>query len=209
MSAFLYDKALVEKFQKWTSRSKTQVYGPSETRRLFEITADSTTDSKIKLPLIAISRDMGYEIVNAGTPRRPLTYQVDVYARKAEEADILMRNLVFNIVNYPAMEISIPDADLNHTARISLASSTITDNSNMPERFFEGNMTVLSAIVAIDDAYLWDVRQHRNAEVEIRIDDTYESRRYRCLNCKYIYEGFETPDICPVCGENKWEKLTT
>lgn len=235
MSAFLYDKALVEKFQKWTSKSKTQVYGPSETRRLFEITADSTTDSKIKLPLIAISRDMGYEIVNAGTTRRPLsydgvdrsyepetnsmkiinaipisiTYQVDVYARKAEEADILMRNLVFNIVNYPAMEVSIPDADLNHTARISLASSTITDNSNMPERFFEGNMTVLSAIVAIDDAYLWDVRQHRNAEVEIRIDDTYESRRYRCLNCNYIYEGFETPDVCPVCGEKKWEKLTT
>lgn len=235
MSGYLYDKALVEKFKKWTSSSKTQVYGPSETRRLFEIIADSITDSEIKLPFIAITRDMGYEIVNEGTTRRPLsydgvdrlydsetnsmkiinaipislTYQVDVYARKAEEADILMRNLVFNIVNYPAMEISIPNADLNHTARISFASKTITDNSNMPERFIEGNMTVLSAIIAIDDAYLWDVRQHRNAEIEIRIDDTYESKRYRCLNCKYIYEGYETPDICPVCGEKTWEKLTS
>lgn len=235
MSAFLYDKALVEKFKKWTSSSKTQVYGPSETRRLYEIIADSTTDSEIKLPIIAISRDMGYEITNAGTTRRPLsydgvdreyneetnsmkiinaipisiTYQIDVYARKAEEADILMRNLVFNIVNYPAMEISIPDADLNHTARISLSSSTITDNSNMSERFIEGNLTVLSAIISIDDAYLWDVRQHRNAEIEIRIDDTYESRRYVCLNCGYIYEGFETPTKCPVCGETNWEKLNS
>lgn len=232
MSAFLYDKALVEKFKNWTSRSKTQVFGPSETRRLFEVIADSTTDSKIKLPIIAITRDMGYEIINEGTTRRPLsydgvdrsydaesnsmkiinaipislTYQVDVYARRAEEADILMRNLVFNIVNYPAMEISIPDADLNHTARISFASRTITDNSNMSERFFEGNMTVLSAIIAIDDAYLWDVRQHRNAEVEIRIDDTYESRSYTCLNCNYVYTGYETPDFCPICGKKKWEK---
>ena len=233
MSGYLYDKALVEKFQKWTSKSKTQIYGPNETRRLYETIADSTTDSKIKLPLIAISRDMGYEIINSGTTRRPLsydgvdrqynaetnsmkiinaipislTYQIDVYARKAEEADILMRNLVFNIVNYPAMEVSIPGADLNHTARISFGSKTISDNSNMSERFIEGNMTVLSAIISIDDAYLWDVRQHRNAEIEIRIDDTYESRRYRCLNCKYVYEGFETPDICPICGEKEWEKV--
>lgn len=235
MSAYLYDKALVEKFKNWTSSSKTQVYGPSETRRLYEIIADTTTDSKIKLPIIAISRDMGYEIINSGTTRRPLsydgvdrlynektnsmkiinaipislTYQIDVYARLEEEADILMRNLVFNIVNYPAMEISIPNADLNHTARISFKSSTITDNSNMSERFIEGNITVLSAVISIDDAYLWDVRQHRNAEIEIRIDDTYESRRYICLNCDYIYEGYETPITCPVCGEKNWRKITT
>ena len=233
MSAYLYDKALVEKFKNWTSSSKTQVYGPSETRRLYEIIADSTTDSEIKLPCISISRDMGYEIINAGTTRRPLsydganrshddktksmkilnaipislTYQIDVYARLAEEADILMRNLVFNIVNYPAMTVSIPDADMDHTARIAFSSNTIQDNSNMSERFIEGNLTVLSATISIDDAYLWDVRQHRDAEIEIRIDDTYESRRYRCLNCKYVYEGFETPDICPICGEKEWEKV--
>lgn len=234
MSAYLYDEALVKKFKNWTSSSKTQVYGPSETRRLYEIIADSTTDSEVKLPIIAISREMGYEIINGGTTRRPLSYdgvdreyneetnsmkiinaipislryQIDVYARLAEEADILMRNLVFNIVNYPAMEVNIPDADLNHTARISFGSNTITDNSNMSERFIEGNITVLSAIISIEDAYLWDVRQHRNAEIEIRIDDTYELRKYQCLNCGFIYEGFETPIKCPMCGKTDWNKLT-
>lgn len=232
MSAYLYDKALVEKFNKWTSNSKTQIYGPSETRRLFEVIADESDDSKIKLPFIAISRDMGYEIINDGTTRRPLSYdganlvhyydtkstkilnaipislqyQVDVYARHAEEADILMRNLVFNIVNYPAMTVEIPDADMEHTARISFSSKIITDNSNMPERFIEGNLYVLSASISIDDAYLWDVRQHRDAEIEVRIDDQYESRKYICLSCGYIYEGYDQPVACPICGKRKWKR---
>lgn len=234
MSAYLYDKALVEKFKKWTSSSKTQVYGPSETRRIFEVIADSTTDSEIKLPFIAISRDMGYEITNSGTTRRPLSYdgltrshdsqtksakivnvipislvyQIDVYARLAEEADILMRNLVFNIVNYPAITIDVPDADMQHTARISFASSTIDDNSNMSERFIEGNLTVLSAKISIEDAYLWDVRQHRDAEIEIVIDDLYETKTYVCQTCGHILEtnAFELPKFCPICGDNNWKR---
>lgn len=232
MSAYLYDKALVEKFKKWTSKSKTQVFGPSETRRLFEIMADDSDDSKIKLPFIAISRDMGYEIINAGTTRRPLSYdgvdlshnydtkstkilnaipislnyQIDVYARRVEQADILMRNLVFNIVNYPAMTVDIPDAGIEHTARINFSSSNIVDNSNMSERFIEGNLTVLSASIAIDDAYLWDVREHRDAEIEIRIDDKYESRKYICLDCGYIYEGYDKPYACPICGKHRWQQ---
>lgn len=231
MSAYLYDRALVEKFKKWTSSSKTQIYGPSETRRLYEIIADETTDS-VKLPLIAISRDAGYEIINDGRTRRPLSYdgidrsydeqtnsmiivnaipislvyQIDVYARKMEEADILMRNLVFNIVNYPAMKISVPDADMEHTARIQLGSTTINDNSNISERFIEGNLTVLSATISIDDAYLWDVRQHRNAEVEIRIDDTYEVRNYICQDCGHLEQSFLTPSICPMCGGESWKR---
>ena len=233
MSAYLYDQALVEKFKKWTSSSKTQVYGPSETRRIFEVIADSTTDSEIKLPIITISRDMGYEIINSGTTRRPLSYdgvtrshdnvsksakivnaipislvyQIDVYARLAEEADILMRNLVFNIVNYPAMTIDIPDADMKSTARIAFASTTIDDNSNISERFIEGNLTVLSAKISIDDAYLWDVRQHRDAEIDIRIDDLYETKTYICQTCGYIKEqnSFEPLQFCPKCGDKNWK----
>ena len=74
MSAYLYDEALVKKFKNWTSSSKTQIYGPEETRRLYEIIADETTDSKIKLPFISISRNLGYDIIDNGTTRRPLSY---------------------------------------------------------------------------------------------------------------------------------------
>ena len=218
MSAYLYDEALVKKFKNWTSSSKTQIYGPEETRRLYEIIADETTDSKIKLPFISISRNLGYDIIDNGTTRRPLsydgidriyhpdtnsmtimnaipivlTYQVDIYTRYAEEADILMRNLIFNIVNFPAMSIDVPGADQSHTARISIANTTISDNSNKAERFI--------------DAYLWDVRQHRNAEIEIRIDDMYENRNFECLDCSYVYQGFQPPKACPMCGGNNWRE---
>ena len=174
---------------------------------MFELTADKNDDEPIKLPIIQIERDRGFEIINGGQVRRPLSYdgatmnadarygeilnaipiaiayQVNVYARYAKEADILIRNLIFNVVNYPAMEIVVPkvvlhnglfggDEDMIHTARIELASNTIQDNSNERERFIEGNYTKLSFLLQINDAYLWDLREHRTAEIEIQIDDT-------------------------------------
>ena len=102
-----------------------------------------------------------------------ISYQLDVYARYAKEADLLMRNLVFNIINYPGFTISIPKANLIHTARIVLGDS-IDDNSNVPERFVEGNFTRLTANITVDNARLWDTRKLRNAEIEIVLDDTYE-----------------------------------
>jgi rubrerythrin len=231
MSTYLYDEAIVKKFKNWTSTSKTQIYGPSETRRLFEIIADKTTDSKIKLPFISINRELGYDIINDGTTRRPLSYdgvnrmydpstktmtimnaipitiryQVNVYARYAQEADILMRNLIFNIVNFPAMTIDVPAADQEHTARISIADTTIRDTSNIAERFIEGNLTCLSISIEIRDAYLWDVRKHRDAEIELRIDDIYENKNFECLSCGFIYQGYIPPAACPMCGENNWQ----
>ena len=96
---------------------------------------------------------MGYEIINSGTTRRPLSYdgltrshdsqtksakivnvipislvyQIDVYARLAEEADILMRNLVFNIVNYPAITIDATAGSANNFFIIS----SFTDKVNI------------------------------------------------------------------------------
>ena len=204
MSTFLYDEALTEKFKKWTQKSEIEIYGPNETSRMFELMADKSDDEPIKLPIIQIEIDRGFEIINAGQTRRPLSYdgarlnadakygemlnaipisiayQIYVYTRYAKEADILIRNLLFNVVNYPGMEIVVPlvtlhtpdgPEDMIHTARIELASNTIQDNSNERERFIEGNYTKLSFLIQINDAYLWDLREHRTAEIEIRIDD--------------------------------------
>ena len=102
-----------------------------------------------------------------------ISYQLDVYARYAKEADILMRNLVFNIINYPGFTINIPKANLTHTARLVL-SDNIEDNSSIPERFVEGNLTRLTANVSVDNARLWDTRKLRNADINIVLDDTYE-----------------------------------
>lgn len=102
-----------------------------------------------------------------------ISYQLDVYARYAKEADILMRNLVFNIINYPGFTINIPKANLTHTARLVL-SDVIEDNSSIPEQFVEGNLTRLTANVSVDNARLWDTRKLRNADINIVLDDTYE-----------------------------------
>lgn len=206
MSTFLYDEALIQKFQDWTQKSQVEVYGPNETSRAWEVIADKNNDEPIKLPLILLERDRGFEIINEGQTRRPLSYggavfninerygdtlnaipisiayQVNVYTRYAKEADILIRNLLFNVVNYPKLEIVVPKVgvynpetdsydDYVHTARIELANTTIQDNSNEQPRFIEGNYTKLSFLIQINDAYLWDLREHRTAEIEIRIDD--------------------------------------
>ena len=207
MSTYLYDEALVRKFKSWTHTSQIEIFGPNETSRVFETIADKTGDKPIKLPLIYIERDRGFNIVNDGTTRRPLSYdgkdinvnnkqaevlnaipisisyQVNVYTRFAKEADVLIRNLIFNVINYPALEVVVPKVgiynketgeyeDFKHTARIELGNTEIQDNSNEKERFIEGNYTKLSFLILINDAYLWDLREHRNAEIEILIEDT-------------------------------------
>lgn len=206
MSTFLYDEAIVRKFKSWTHNSEIEIFGPNETSRVFEVIADKNEDKPIKLPLIYIERDRGFNIINNGTTRRPLSYdgkdlyvdekqsiilnaipisisyQVNVYTRYAKEADILVRNLIFNVINYPGLEITVPKAqvydketgepkDFVHTARMEFANTEIQDNSNEKERFIEGNYTKLSFLILINDAYLWDTREYRTADIEILVED--------------------------------------
>ena len=267
MATYIYDEALLQKIKGWTQSSNLHVYGVEETRNLFEVMADESNDSPIELPIISLRRNRGYTITEAGTTRRPLSYegfsitdkdfesyqdaqhfceqmdldesvilpksywandnrfqtyaqaeeyclahginvkeihtatrekyyiktddihpnytesiraipisisyQLDVYTRYAKEADLLMRNLIFNIINYPGFTILIPTANLVHTARLVL-NDTIEDNSNIPERFIEGNLTRLTANISVDNARLWDTRKLRNAEIKIVLDDIYE-----------------------------------
>ena len=64
MSVKLYDNALIAKIRKWTQNTDITVLGPDETRQLFQIIADKTNDNPIRLPLIAITRNRGYDIVD-------------------------------------------------------------------------------------------------------------------------------------------------
>ena len=207
MSTSIYDKALLEKIEKWTSTTKLQVLGVNETTRLFEILGDTENDKAITLPMITISRNRGFNIINNGTTKRmmsyegvsydrnvynqgtsdaysttssiqaipiSLSYQLDVYTRYAKEADILIRNLVFNIINHPSFEVEIPNSNgQTHIARIML-NDTIEDNSDVPERFVIGNFTRLSLIITVDDAYLWDTRELHDVAIDLILDDSNE-----------------------------------
>ena len=188
MSGCIYDEALLAKLKSWAEKAQIQVLEIDETSRLVQVIADTTNDTPIKLPLIALSRQSGYEILNVN--KKPLTYdgadlsttydkslqlnaipilinyQLDVYTRYLKEADSYMRELIFNIINHPTLKVTIPynSADLVHNATIRLAS-TVEDNSNIPERLISGQFYRLSLKLNIDDAYLWDARVRTNVHI--------------------------------------------
>ena len=197
MSSLGYDEALLKKLKKWIKDDKITITGPSETRRLFTYLADIQNDKPIDLPLIALRRLSPLRILS--TSKKPLTYdgwrknnngekgdqlngipiqldyQLDIYTRYFDESDEYVRNFVFNIINYPKLEIEIPynNANIKHTSNIRL-SQDIEDNSDIPERLVEGQFTRRTLFINIDDAYLFDYKTKDtikidNVDVEIKL----------------------------------------
>ena len=190
MAVRFYDEALLKKFQKWTADTQVQLTGVNETRKLFEVIADKNNDKPIQLPLIALSRNGGYTIqekykqprsynsnefirmqdANSGALLNAIpigiSYQIDIYARHLAEADEYARNIVFNIINYPKLNIEIPyeDSGLTHDANIRLITD-VEDNSDIPERLISGQFTRFTVGIDIDDAYLFDVRIKDNLSI--------------------------------------------
>lgn len=185
MSIKLYDDALLNKLQNWTLDTSVTLTGVNESTRLFTTIADTSDDKPIQLPLIALSRPGGFVIEDkykqpksysgvtfSHTKERSaklnaikisIPYQLDIYARYQEEADEYIRNIVFNIINYPNVTIEIPyhDFGIKHDSNIRLASD-VEDNSDVPERLISGQFKRYTIGIVIDDAYLFDVRVKDN-----------------------------------------------
>ena len=188
MGVKFYDDALLKKLQKWTAGTHLNITGVNDTKRLFEVVADKTNDKPIELPLIALSRAGGYTIQSKYKQPRSfmghtmaqndrsgaklnavpigITYQLDIYTRFLDEADEYARNIVFNIINYPKLEIEIPYEDMGftHISNIRLVTD-VEDNSDVPERLIAGQFSRLTIGLDIDDAYLWDVRVRDNLSI--------------------------------------------
>lgn len=193
MSVKLYDDALLDKLKEWTKKLKNMhIYGPGQTIQLFEVTADETGDKPIQLPIISLTRPGGYTLINPNKNVRTydgamtdsdeeisytlnsipilINYQLDIYTRKLEEADVYARELIFNIINHPTLSVIIPYNGLEreHVATIRI-SPNIEDNSGVPEMHLKyGQFTRFTLNIDIDDAYLWSVRKRDN----VYIDDT-------------------------------------
>lgn len=189
MALYFYDNALLNKIKGWTNNTALNICGVNESSRLFEVTGDTNNDNPIQLPLISISRPGGYRILN--TNKKPMTfdgmrldatelrsmqlnavpidisYQIDVYCRYLQEADEYMRNIVFNIINFPKLEIIIPyyNYELAHNSSIRITSD-VEDNSDISERIAPGQFSRLSISVNVDDAYLFDIRPRDNKYIE-------------------------------------------
>ena len=188
MSIQLYDEALLNKLRNWTQDVSIHVVGVDESSRLFAATADSNNDAPLSLPLIALTRPGGFTIMDkykqpksySGTKvaysdsrgallnaiHISIPYQIDVYTRYQYEADEYIRNIVFNIINYPKLTIEIPyyDLGLHHDSNIRL-DTDVEDNSSIPERLVPGQFKRYTVGIVIDDAYLFDVRIKDNVKI--------------------------------------------
>lgn len=188
MAVRFYDEALLHKFKQWTAGTHINLTGVNETKKLFEVIADSTNDKPITLPLITLNRKAGYDILNPNkkptsyqgatrivTPDNgaklniipiSIPYQIDIYTRYVEEADEYARNIVFNIINYPRLRIDIPyeSSNLKQDSNIRLTTG-VEDNSDIPERLISGQFIRLTIGINIDDAYLFDLRVKDNLSI--------------------------------------------
>ena len=95
-----------------------------------------------------------------------IPYQLDIYTRYQQEADEYVRNLIFNIVNFPRLQITVPYLEQNSIKDCNIRlEENVTDNSAIPERLIPGQFTRLSLGIYIDDAYLYDVRARDNYKI--------------------------------------------
>ena len=178
MSVALYDKAIKNKIAEWVLDPNMTVLGPDETKRLFQYKADVQKDKPLTLPLIVIGRDRDIDL--SITAKRPLShsgkifnadnnkadhlnavpitlkYQIDIYTRFQEEADEYIRNFVFQVINYPKLEVEIPynKSQLSYISYMTLANQ-ITDNSDISERLVPGQFTRMTLRIQLNDAYLF------------------------------------------------------
>ena len=100
-----------------------------------------------------------------------LNYQLDVVTKFYDEADEYIRNFVFNIINYPKVQINIPynGIDYKHNSSIVL-DPNIVDNSDNPQRLFQGQLNDWSIKFSIDNAYLFSVPFNRTWTISSPIE---------------------------------------
>ncbi len=215
MSVALYDEALLRKFKKWFPDQDINILKPNESKRLFELLADKGNDKPLTFPVIAISRDpsIGLDI----TGRRALScsgvqldgsedqtivlnaipmnisYQIDIYTKEYEAGDTHIRQLLFNLINYPKMTILIPYNNVNvkHVANLWVEPE-ITDNSDIAEKLFADQFTRWTIRVSVHDAFFFSVPVQQNyhiigAELEVKDEPTYD-------NIEVVYDWSEDKD---------------
>lgn len=190
MSVRYYDKAMVDKIKRWVIDPKMRVLGPSEAKALFQQNSDRDLDKAMSLPVIVLSRDNYCEVVNtnkqalsydgghidivsekkSGTlnaiPIR-LSYTLSIYTRFFEEADEYARNFIFNLVNYPTVDINIPyqNANIIHRSKIYL-NNRVEDNSNSSGRLSQDQFTRITLSLDINDAYMFSIPIYYNYDID-------------------------------------------
>lgn len=193
MSVNLYDQAVTDKINSWLPKARNKsikVLSPDETARLFSIEADEKNDEPLSLPLVSISRDNTIEILQKtmtpmsfdglmldATTKKTLqldgipiniNYQLDIYARFADEALYLVREFMFKLINNPQIVIELPYNN-QHFKHISslVMEEQIEDTSAISERLFPGQFSRWTLRFRVDGAYMFNLPYVDNVHMEL------------------------------------------
>jgi rubrerythrin len=90
---------------------------------------------------------------------------------------------------------------------IAAAEGEFEEHSDMYPSFAkiareEGFPEVADTMLAIAKAEEWHEKRFRDFVANIKADRVFkrsEKTVWRCLNCGYIHEGEEAPELCPAC----------
>ena len=95
-------------------------------------------------------------------PIRP-EYQMDIYAKTAEECEEYLRSFLFKLINNPLLKIEIPynNLKIEHTAYIRVLSN-IANTSSITERIFSGQFTRWTIQFELQDAFLFSIPYRKN-----------------------------------------------
>ena len=185
MSAYLYDKAIVERFRRIFD-NKIWI---EPTDNVMKTLALSSRDD-ITFPFVSLTRT-GWSISDSksfslafegGTfryseddetfwdgqliPMR-LTYLLDVWTKTREENDNLITELVWYITTHPKMYVKIPyGLDIEHSFNIFL-DSDIEDNSDIVQHQDRGEYFRQTLSIYTDDCYFWKSSHRGKTYIEI------------------------------------------
>lgn len=203
MAIRFYDEAVAEKINSWLPKSKNkkiQVLSPDETERLFQIEADEKNDKPLSLPLIAISRDKtipllqktmspmsfdglmldsdGKQTLQLNGIPIGLSYQLDIYTRRFDEGDELLREFVFKLINNPQIVIELPynNQKFKHVASI-IMQENIEDTSAISERLFPGQFTRWTLRFDIHGAYLFSLPFVDNVSIDSELESAESTEK--------------------------------
>ena len=112
-----------------------------------------------------------------------INYNIDVYTRYQKENDLYIRNLIFNIINYPTFQIIVKYNGINveHVGNIRISDNNIRADQRFSLKLFSDQICRQTISINIDDAYLWDTRLRQNVsiassgEVVLEIKDKYNN----------------------------------
>ena len=191
MAVRYYDEAVANKINSWLPKDKNrkiQVLKPDETKRLFSIEADEKNDKPLTLPLVALSRSstvsikqktmtpMSFDGIMLNSDGKHslelngipiyLSYQMDIYTRRYDEGDELLREFVFKLINNPQIVVELPynNQKFKHVATISM-NEDIEDTSDISERLVPGQFTRWTLRFDIVGAYLFSLPYVENVSI--------------------------------------------